>query len=223
LSLELLARSFNPRPRAGGDFEGRRVWGRFNLVSIHAPARGATEALREVEEAQNVSIHAPARGATLAPTAAPLGIQCFNPRPRAGGDWQPPGVLLHTFCFNPRPRAGGDFGDRTTWDGAGMFQSTPPRGGRRALSQHPLFPYPVSIHAPARGATKGFPSSSTPPKSFNPRPRAGGDTVFMLLANAESCFNPRPRAGGDTRSENVRGLRIAFQSTPPRGGRLQHP
>src|SRR6056297_2235666 len=34
------------------------------LVSIHAPARGATREIRESTNRQGVSIHAPARGAT---------------------------------------------------------------------------------------------------------------------------------------------------------------
>ena len=35
-------------------------------------------------------------------------------------------------------------------------------------------------------------------------------------------FNPRPREGGDGRVFIVRDLVDAFQSTPPRGGRLNH-
>ena len=55
-----------------------------------------------------------------------------------------------------------------------MFQSTPPRGGRR----------------PDRGRGGS-------PGCFNPRPRAGGDTTTPTCQMAQSCFNPRPRAGGD--------------------------
>ena len=99
---------FNPRPRTGGDLpvgseaynnelfqstpphRGRRyvrpgVIG-IRLVSIHAPAQGATrlDALRRC--AERVSIHAPAQGATgRLGTDAATRI-CFNPRPRTGGD-----------------------------------------------------------------------------------------------------------------------------------------
>ena len=42
-----------------------------SVVSIHAPARGATRVLRDIAvNAQAVSIHAPARGATLTDSSA---------------------------------------------------------------------------------------------------------------------------------------------------------
>ena len=77
---------FNPRAREGRDFrwpvtttktgafqstrrEGRDVLQRQRLdrnviVSIHAPARGATRAVHALPAPCLVSIHAPARGAT---------------------------------------------------------------------------------------------------------------------------------------------------------------
>ena len=97
----------------------------------------------------------------------------------------------------------------------------------------------ISIHAPARGATKYglfFDSliqfQSTPPR---------GERLFLVLASfLLSYFNPRPREGSDTRpvlieiKANIsihapaRGatiylhtprMRPEFQSTPPRGER----
>src|SRR5579885_3356877 len=54
---------FNPRARAGRDNElENRAEGM--LVSIHAPARGATLPRVVSPSARGVSIHAPARGAT---------------------------------------------------------------------------------------------------------------------------------------------------------------
>ena len=48
--------------------EGRRAWmgeeALEDLISIHAPPRGATNQLMEAEQAYNISIHAPPRGAT---------------------------------------------------------------------------------------------------------------------------------------------------------------
>ena len=101
--------SFNPRPRAGGD-----AW----------EERSFTQEL--------VSIHAPARGATSCPEPLMRSTPCFNPRPRAGGDFVLPVQPILFLCFNPRPRAGGDI---------------MPHCRRQ--------PFPVSIHAPARGATHG--------------------------------------------------------------------
>ena len=56
------------------------------VVSIHAPARGATPAYAGGEPQREVSIHAPARGATSTLCLLRPGMGCFNPRPREGGD-----------------------------------------------------------------------------------------------------------------------------------------
>jgi len=55
--------NFNPRARAGRDVESRTA--RISqLISIHAPARGATYILYCLHDSIHISIHAPARGAT---------------------------------------------------------------------------------------------------------------------------------------------------------------
>ncbi len=121
-----------------------------------------------------------------------------------------------------------------------MFQSTPPRGGRRGQVGNRRRRPRVSIHAPAWGATPAASRRSWPTSSFNPRPRVGGDLGTSQPVAPRSSFNPRPRVGGDrTRSagrvtsvvsihapawgatgHRSRGARGAeFQSTPPRGGR----
>ena len=76
-------------------------------VSIHAPARGATEKIQEDKAREafqstlphgerqslqaaialtKVSIHAPARGATLDATVLAATAASFNPRSRTGSD-----------------------------------------------------------------------------------------------------------------------------------------
>jgi hypothetical protein len=247
MPVEYQCGGFNPRPRAGGDYEHGRPSGRSPVLGI-------------------VSIHAPVRGATLKQAGAYLGENGFNPRPRAGGDlaqlcegapieaivvsihapvrgatWSSGHNTLAIACFNPRPRAGGDDSVKTT---------------RSEIIS-------VSIHAPVRGATTGIlfqsalrgtgrsrfnprpraggdsrslgeqstppcggntaPSDPFGPSGFNPRPRAGGDPSSRIQVFARRrCFNPRPRAGGgDTHGARiVHALRpIRFQSTPPCGGR----
>ena len=133
-----------------------------------------------------------------------------------------------------------------------MFQSTPPRGGRLADQvKYTFLPSGrVSIHAPARGATR-----NPEPRGcwagyyagFNPRPRAGGDitrfepiscrdhqdvsihapargATHLVMGSQRSprlSFNPRPRAGGDIVLRYKKDVpTLMFQSTPPRGGRL---
>ena len=97
------------------------------LVSIHAPARGATIAVTSLQILL-VSIHAPARGATLPRHEQSQG-NGFNPRARAG-------------CDRLRNAS-------SRWC---RFQSTRPRGVRPSVSIS-FAARSVSIHAPARGAT----------------------------------------------------------------------
>ena len=54
---------FNSRSREGSDLIAARAF-IYNIVSIHAPARGATYIQVQTLMAEFVSIHAPARGAT---------------------------------------------------------------------------------------------------------------------------------------------------------------
>ena len=60
-----------------------------------------------------------------------------------------------------------------------LFQSTPPRGGRPPCRSESSLRTSVSIHAPARGATRGETRPGQGDRGFNPRPRAGGDGDFV--------------------------------------------
>ena len=54
---------FNPRSREGSD-EHRLASCPGKPISIHAPAKGATQMEQVVDTDLNISIHAPAKGAT---------------------------------------------------------------------------------------------------------------------------------------------------------------
>ncbi len=144
-----------------------------------------------------VSIHAPAWGATAGNGHKKLGEVGFNPRPRMGSDSTGIRSRLAVICFNPRPRMGSDADRVVHWPAALRFQSTPPHGER--LSRYCIFLVTsnVSIHAPAWGATRidGLPDIS--PESFNPRPRMGSDSITKLSKLRYNRFNPRPRMGSD--------------------------
>ncbi|RZB30652.1 MAG: hypothetical protein SRB1_02932 [Desulfobacteraceae bacterium Eth-SRB1] len=84
--IVLISIGFNPRPRMGGDMI-KRLRSRQSIVSIHAPAWGATLGVGGHFSTMSVSIHAPAWGATA--STSMLIFNCglrFNPRPRMGGD-----------------------------------------------------------------------------------------------------------------------------------------
>ena len=55
----------------------------------------------------------------------------------------------------------------------------------------------ISIHAPARGATKGLRPLPVPCRDFNPRSREGSDTCISSLYPFPPYFNPRSREGSD--------------------------
>ena len=141
---------FNPRARTGRDNLGT-TYPKDCLVSIHAPARGATAAVPHAIGVFRVSIHAPARGATsrgykrwrhlgfqstrphgarrLLPLPFLNPIKFQSTRPHGARRRQPYAHIL-TQRFNPRARTGRDSIGASFAEG---FQ--------------------VSIHAPARGAT----------------------------------------------------------------------
>ena len=97
-----------------------------------------------------------------------------------------------------------------------MFQSTPPRGGRRRWPGS-LADRVVSIHAPARGATTEALKLACV-DCFNPRPRAGGDPVVAINRGRWNGFNPRPRAGGDNKWKHEPGDTLSFNPRPRAGG-----
>ena len=78
----------------------------------------------------------------------------FNPRSREGSD-HPRSRLLASFSsFNPRSREGSDKEEEPGLQPIETFQSTLPRGERRIIHCRLASFQVVSIHAPARGATR---------------------------------------------------------------------
>ena len=101
-----------------------------------------------------------------------------------------------------------------------MFQSTRPRGARPWSVGCLCNLHPVSIHAPAWGATDKKPDYQIEIDRFNPRARVGRDPAPLCMASLDCAFqSTRPRGArppipvSACRSE-------AFQSTRPRGARL---
>ncbi len=171
-------KSFNPRPRTGGDRRGDAL-GTPALKFQSTPPHGG----RQADGSScvlwcRVSIHAPARGATCLRLVKRSCRLSFNPRPRTGGDrwyWTDWPDYLKVSIHAPARGA--------TWRPFWLlqlprgFQSTPPHGGRRAV-EGSIRENHVSIHAPARGAT-GRRGQHPRKPCFNPRPRTGGDRVTL--------------------------------------------
>jgi len=143
---------FNPRPCARGD-EIDRHRDIHQIVSIHAPARGATRLEGTGQGQGRVSIHAPARGATTDADADLLDEALFQSTPLREGRRSCGGISPGLRSFNPRPCARGDCGDPPLFLPLFGFQSTPLREGRPGAPGDRQQQALVSIHAPARGAT----------------------------------------------------------------------
>ena len=105
--------------------------------------------------------------------------------------------LPWTIYFNPRSREGSD----------GQSVS--------AESIH----IAISIHAPARGATRYSCPTGSSSTHFNPRSREGSDAkAHPEWINTEN-FNPRSREGSDEGDGAMFEVYVIFQSTLPRGER----
>ena len=140
------------------------------LVSIHAPAWGATAAQACGCKEVRVSIHAPAWGAT---TSKRYGL----------------GIPVEFQSTRPR-------GARLTFNNwvsqVIMFQSTRPRGARRC-SGLPLRP-PESFNPRARVGRDGRPRIKNELSfGFNPRARVGRDEELALNFLDEVFQSTRPR------------------------------
>ena len=212
------SKCFNPRARKGRDQGGRR--GReAHGVSIHAPARGATGHGRGHGPVQVVSIHAPARGATVAEFALAIVSLFQSTRPQGARLLDEMDIAIEQ-----------------------LFQSTRPQGARR--SESPSSPAPtrfnprarkgrdvsglddmrlsflVSIHAPARGATRACAPGTALPLRFQSTRPQGARRCVQQRAACISCFNPRARKGRDLPLPVITLVLFLFQSTRPQGARL---
>ena len=200
-------------PRGGRHSEHRPL--RKLVVSIHAPARGATQQQTTREDKTTVSIHAPARGATPRSKNVSFFMLFQSTPPRGGRPYCTFFFISRNYCFNPRPRAGGD------------------------CKHHNIdFAKCVSIHAPARGATNmevkqiyTLMFQSTPPRGgrhfkasafneiglFQSTPPRGGRRWPWRCPQRVQCFNPRPRAGGDVSKCFVKVNHVVSIHAPARG------
>ena len=146
------------------------------LVSIHAPAWGATSIelafvspfyLFQSTHPRGVRRHG------LQALLLKILFQSTHPRGvrlALAWPWE-----LYSVCFNPRTRVGCDQVCSIIGDAKTLFQSTHPRGVR-----------PHTGSAPPR-----------PWRRFNPRTRVGCDGMSLVKSLGSMGFNPRTRVGCD--------------------------
>jgi len=193
----------NPRARARRD-PHRPTRSSPPTVSIHAPARGATHVATRRLSAHVVSIHAPARGATMIPADLLALLKFQSTRPREARLF--PTILTGKMSVSIHAPARGATRDHIIAPATEAFQSTRPREARLAASicdsggkgfnprararrdgrvgKARRGGEGVSIHAPARGATKSERNSKTVEWFQSTRPRE---------ARLDSPFHAAPR------------------------------
>ena len=165
------------------------------VISIHAPARGATNGLAQDANLGIISIHAPARGATDRTAQCSRDFRHFYPRTRKGCDGDSPHIFVT----------------------GSLFLSTHPQGVRRAvISSVQPFQH-ISIHAPARGATYAVNSNRHTAIDFYPRTRKGCD-CDCASSNAKAMISIHAPARGATQvsAEKLRFFLISIHA-PARG------
>ena len=144
----------------------------------------------------DISIHAPTRGATIDWVSNPL---CNA-------------ISIHA------PTRGATQKDRLK-GGKNEFQSTLPRGERRAELQALETVQAISIHAPTRGATgRTCKDGNTVDISIH-APTRGATLASVMDISYSINFNPRSHEGSDNINREMPEYTFEFQSTLPRGER----
>ena len=169
-----------------------------------------------------VSIHAPARGATQFNLQSRDRLKRFNPRAREGRDTITSLVQQRQCCFNPRAREGRDHSDQVQLQGWQVSIHAPARGatcrlqiyasyrpcfnprareGRDYYAACKIIKLPKFQSTRPRGARRNSFGSGMQPISFNPRAREGRDTHHLFDRAIAASFNPRAREGRDLCTE----------------------
>ncbi len=212
------------------------------MVSIHAPARGATYLDRLPIHHHGVSIHAPrgVRQSALGAYEKVYQFQFTHPRGVRPGR-NPAAIKVIMFQFT-HPR-GVRQKMRREADEAMTFQFTHPRGVRLGIVPSALAEGDVSIHAPARGAT--YPCTTeewnklfqfTHPRGVRLRhqsrwshrcrvsihaPARGATNQRLRQRTLPKRFNSRTREGCDEEKPEPPEEEKEFQFTHPRGVRRE--
>ena len=168
------------------------------FISIHAPAKGATATGSPCLQVMTFQSTLPRRERPSACVRSYTHSINFNPRSREGSDR----------CAHVRCRACKLFQStlprRERLDGSGNkitdaeFQSTLPRRERRQRPGDTDILLGISIHAPAKGATKQRAMERGIRKTFQSTLPRRERPPLQHTALQEGYFNPRSREGSDS-------------------------
>ena len=123
-------RRFNPRPRTRGDTAISSRWRFWSAFQSTPPHEGRQAHVLRFHPVRIVSIHAPARGATVNYPAWFWPCFGFNPRPRTRGDSLLRQISEWKTSFQSTPPHEGRPENKSPSHFGEWFQSTPPHEGR---------------------------------------------------------------------------------------------
>ena len=218
--------------------------GDYLLVSIHAPARGATFLFHYLVHYRHVSIHAPARGATLTQewrgrawlfqSTRPHGARLsralprcnrphsFNPRARTGRDADPNHAGTGGMVSIHAPARGATTERTTPMNDIDVFQSTRPHGARRTTVPRPGRRSMFQSTRP-HGARRSVRQARSAHWSVSIHAPARGATSLPRSILAQRLVSIHAPARGATVTNWTRASSMPlFQSTRPHGARPCH-
>ena len=174
------------------------------IISIHAPAWGATETLKVAAACHRISIHAPAWEATSpAFTSAPASTY-FNPRSRMGSDRLLTIVKIFIGISIHAPRMGSDRQRRRIRHTTIHFNPRPPHGERRKIHNLAVSDIVFQSTLPAWGATTLFQTGKHSIRISIHAPRMGSDLLMLVLLAFITISIHAPRMGSDfERSDRI--------------------
>ena len=163
------------------------------------PRRERLKARHSVISDKLISIHAPAEGATMSVCLNGHFYGYFNPRSRGGSDKMIIVNIPYDFYFNPRSRGGSDGqGTKHCLLQQHISIHAPAEGATcHDYNKGPLR-FSISIHAPAEGATSCFTNASAFFFSISIHAPAEGATKNMESSFAGSNISIHAPAEGAT-------------------------
>ena len=220
--LAMATTCFNPRTRVGCDrIPSPLAPLAVRFQSTHPRGVRRTAAARS-RAGELVSIHAPAWGATRRGSHQISASGGFNPRTRVGCDPSRNCMSSLTCRFQSTHPRGVRLRERFSIDSMDEFQSTHPRGVRLANVLWQQVMVPVSIHAPAWGATAARPPCRASCHGFqSTHPRGVRLEQGNVATKRDGVSIHAPAWGATARASWTSALTGRFQSTHPRGVRPQ--
>ena len=168
---------FNPRSREGSDCS-LSFPHLISMISIHAPAKGATISVRKSSQHQQISIHAPAKGATIFDCLSDGYDDISIHAPAKGATASFSALAFLSAIISIHAPAKGATNLSVVHDIIRGFQSTLPRRERQKREVYTYKNGGFQSTLPRRERLRSAMSMNII-SNFNPRSREGSDVQYI--------------------------------------------